>query len=226
MFFQLSGEHVVFENLRKDNRKSRYLTTYRTHGVQVFKLNTPDISTIPRPHRFAVKPPPTHAGPCNPLTPGKWYVHVYQTKIETSPSVYTSLPSKLMAKQLMKICGSNYLPRDFDLKDQRPIRIPKKAPKEQQYAVSKSFQTLSAYPPGFQPQPVPVFNPDLRYHFNYMPSNLSNQHSTMNTTWQPYSQNPEHWQSAEAPMSNRIPFGNAHAETAVRAYDGTNERST
>ena len=57
MFFQMNGEDIIFENLRKENRRNRNLTIYKTKGVELFKLQMEDRRITPRPHRFAVKPP-------------------------------------------------------------------------------------------------------------------------------------------------------------------------
>ena len=100
MFFQLKGEDITFENLRKDNRRDNSRATWRTKGVEVFKVWIEESRDIPKPHRFAVKPPQSWLRPCNPLKPGRWYVHVYQTKIETGPNIYSSLPSRTMAREL------------------------------------------------------------------------------------------------------------------------------
>ena len=157
------------------------MTIYKTKGVEVFKLQMEDRRITPRPHRFAVKPPESWAGPCNPLIPGKWYVHVYQTKIETGPSALISIPSRAMARELRRICGTNYIPRQFDIDENPNIKPqqnsyqyrPATSNQQHQQLNNNTFRTLPAYPPGFQP----ISNQN---HLNF-----SNQ-VPISTNWQPY----------------------------------------
>ena len=106
LFHNIGG---IFENLKKEEQRDRNKTIYSTKGVKVFKTQKEDGRIIPIPHRFAVKPPQWWTGSCNPLIPGKWYVHVYQTKIETTPNIFRSLRSRAMAQHLKRICGSDYI---------------------------------------------------------------------------------------------------------------------
>ena len=94
------------------------MSTLSTKGVKLFKLSREDTRTTPRPHRFAVKPRGNPTKPCNPLTVGRWFVHVYQTKLEQNGFLKT-LNSKSIAKDHKKRWGPNYLPRPGDL-DQSP----------------------------------------------------------------------------------------------------------
>ena len=201
MFFQLRGEDVIFENMQKSSSEKSNKVTYRIKGVIVFKLKTIDNTAIPKPHRFAVKPPPTHSGPCNPLLPGKWYVHVYQTKVETYPNIFTTLQSKSMARHLKRICGDDYLPRGWDLqtspasrphiKDHASTRPQNQTdqrsnmPNEHhQQTISKTFENLPAYPPGFQPQPLYTYCPNQQNQVYQNPQNLPTWQNI--NTWQPY----------------------------------------
>ena len=219
MFFQLSGEDVAFENMSKYSTEKSSKVTYRTKGVTVFKLLTPDTKATPLPHRFAVKPPPTHTGPCNPLLPGKWYVHVYQTKVETSPNIFAILPSKSMARQLERICGTDYLPRDWDLKtpptnqprntDPESAQLQQTKPRttipsqHHQHLPNQTFYTLPAYPPGFRFQPINTWNPNLTNQFNQIQQNPYTWHNITNTR-QPYQQNQSLCLPVAQPMSTNI----------------------
>ena len=78
----------------------------------------PDKRVRPRSHRFAVNPPRNFKGPCNPLEVGKYYAHVYQTKVEVNNSKRT-LRSKRMAIELKRIFGDRYNPRPGDLSVRR-----------------------------------------------------------------------------------------------------------
>ena len=84
----------------------------------MFRLTKSDTRRKPRPHRFAVKPPSSFKKFCNPLKMGKFYTHVYQTKVQVEKEMKT-LRSRQMAKELKKICGDFYNPRKYDLESPR-----------------------------------------------------------------------------------------------------------
>ena len=203
-------------------------------------MKTPESKTIPTPHRFAVKPPPTHTGPCNPLLPGKWYVHVYQTKVETSPNFFITIPSKAMARQLKRICGTDYFPRDWDLEtsqtNQHNIKDPATTRHHQtnprtsipnqhyQNTVNKTFQTLSAYPPGFQFQPTYTLNPNQTNQINKLPQNPPAWQNLTNT-WQPYLVHQPRCPPAAPPANTNSLNRNENREPTDRKYYGNVGRS-
>ena len=115
MYFEIDEKDIAFGNLLREDRHDEIVLS--TRGVRIFSLKSPDTRSIPRPHRFAVSPPVGYKQHCNPLIPGRFYAHVYQTKVETSENVVTTLQSKWTARELRKICVNNYLPIRNDLDD-------------------------------------------------------------------------------------------------------------
>ena len=115
LYFELKGEDIAFGNLDRNFSTARGTTTWSTKGVEIFKLHREDLRTTPRPHRFAVVPSGRPSEPCNPLTVGKFYCHVYQTKLQLATNFRKALNSKAMAKSLKQRLGIQYLPRPRDL---------------------------------------------------------------------------------------------------------------
>ena len=115
LYFELKGEDILFELLDRDLNTARGITTYSTKGVQIFKLHREDVRTTPRAHRFAVIPSGNPTQPCNPLKVGKFYVHVYQTKVKLAVNLMKTLNSKSIARTLKQMYGIRYLPRPRDL---------------------------------------------------------------------------------------------------------------
>ena len=110
LFFELKDKDINYQELKPGFDTTLGMSTLSTKGVKLFKLSREDTRTTPRPHRFAVKPRGNPAKPCNPLTVGRWFVHVYQTKLEQNGFLKT-LNSKSIVKELKKRWGPNYLPR-------------------------------------------------------------------------------------------------------------------
>ena len=115
LFFELKGEDIIFENLERSFNTARGITIWSTKGVQITKLNREDLRTTPRPHRFAVVPGENSSRPCNPWHVGKFYVHVYQTKLKLGDNFFKTLNSKAIARNLKEMYGIRYLPRPNDL---------------------------------------------------------------------------------------------------------------
>ena len=114
MFWEHSREDICCRNLTRVEYPMEGVERWRANGVILFKLTKPDIRIYPRAHRLAVNPPKGFTGNCNPLTVGKWYSHVYQTKVQINKEPKT-IQSRVMAKELKKICGNAYRPRRYDL---------------------------------------------------------------------------------------------------------------
>ena len=115
LYFELKGEDIFFDHLDRDFNTARGITTYSTKGVQIIKINREDTRTTPRPHRFAVIPRGNPTRPCNPLEIGKFYVHVYQTKLQMAGNFMKTLNSKSIARTLKQMYGMRYHPRPRDL---------------------------------------------------------------------------------------------------------------
>ena len=122
MFWEHSREDICFRNLRKDGYSVDGIESWKADGVQVFRLTKPDKRRKPRAHRFAVNPPRSLVGSCNPLKLGRWYTHVYQTKVLVNQEMKT-IQSKPMAQELKRICGDSYCPRKYDLVDRRTYNV-------------------------------------------------------------------------------------------------------
>ena len=119
MFWENSREDICFKNVRKVEYTAEGFEGWKAKWVNVFRLTKPNRRTKPRAHRFAVIPPNGFQGRCNPLKVGKFYTHVYQTKVQVGREMRT-LHSKRMAKELKILCGNAYHPRKYDLEDLKP----------------------------------------------------------------------------------------------------------
>ena len=115
LFYELKGEDIIFENLDRSFNTARGTTIWSTKGVQITKLHREDMRTTPRPHRFAVVHRGNSSRPCYPLHVGKFYVHVYQTKLKLAENFFKTLNSKAIARNLKEMYGIRYLPRPNDL---------------------------------------------------------------------------------------------------------------
>ena len=100
-----------------------------------------------------------------------------------------------MARELRRICGADYLPKQFDLDENSNIK-PQPNMNQQRPATnnqnnhwvnSNTFQTLPAYPPGFQPSsnqnylnfpkqvPIPTnWQPYIQHQQRYLSTGFSN----------------------------------------------------
>ena len=97
MFWEHSHDDISFRNLKKDQFPPQGFESWSAKGVKVFRVTKPCRRSKPFAHRFAVKPPDDFRGVCNPLEVGKYYSHVYQTKVLVGREMRT-LRSKLMAR--------------------------------------------------------------------------------------------------------------------------------
>ena len=120
--------------------------------MSVFRLTKPDRRSRPRAHRFAVNPPKGFNGKCNPLRVGKFYSHIYQTKVQVGRELRT-LRSKQMALEMKKTFGNDYRPRKFDLQ----VRSIQNHP-----AARQRHNNIPQHLPNFQPlaqlQAVPPYS--------------------------------------------------------------------
>ena len=85
-----------------------------TEGVTVFKW-TSWFKHVLRPHRFAMIPPTGLKIDWSVFRPDKYYLHVYQTKIERGRNDLRTLHSRSIAKSLNENWRSQYWPRSIDL---------------------------------------------------------------------------------------------------------------
>ena len=120
LFWEIDHDDIAFWNLSRDQRHNSEAQAWLAKGVRIFKLTKPDFRRKPRPHRFAVNPPDGFRHQCNPLKVGKYYVHIYQTKVEVGVKDRRTLQSRKMAQELKRIFGTEYNSRPGDI-EQRPI---------------------------------------------------------------------------------------------------------
>ena len=97
MFWEHSHDDISFRNLKKDKFSTEGFESWSARGVKVFRVTKPCRRSKPFAHRFAVIPPDNFRGVCNPLEVGKYYSHIYQTKVLVGGEMRT-LRSKLMAR--------------------------------------------------------------------------------------------------------------------------------
>ena len=167
LFWEHSREDIAFRNLRKDQYQVPGFESWSAKGVRVFRLTKPDTRRKPRSHRFAVNPPSSWQNHCNPLKMGKFYTHVYQTKVQVEKEMRT-LRSKQMAKELKKICGDFYNPRKHDLEPPRfnEPSVRYMSNKYQNQVVNNKYKPLAEL------QAVPPYG--SFYNTSYYPSQNQN----------------------------------------------------
>ena len=185
LFWEHSREDICWKNLKRTEFPMDGVVCWKANGVQVFRLTRPDTRSKPRAHRFAVNPPDDYEGECNPLKVGKFYSHIYQTKVQVGRELRT-LHSKRMALELKKMCGNEYRPRKFDLHSSndsssgylrtghRANVIPAKSPNFQPLA---QIQTVPPYmniqnPSQVQPIINTQFGQQQLYHGTSQPQPL------------------------------------------------------
>ena len=145
-----------------------------------------------------------------------------------------------MARQLKRICGTDYLQRDWDIETSHTNKLNTKDPattrhhqsnprtsipnQHYQNTANKTFQTLSAYPPGFQFQPTYTWNPNQTYQINQIPQNpLAWQNLT--NTWQPYQLHQQRCLPVAPPADTNIRNRQYNREFTERKYYGNAGRS-
>ena len=91
---------------------------WSSEGVTVWKWDR-KYKHILKPHRLAVLPKPGVECNFRALRPDRFYVHVYQTKIEFKRYNLRTLKSRIIAKELAKRWAKSYLPRSIDTDEKR-----------------------------------------------------------------------------------------------------------
>ena len=135
VFYEVSEDDIKLRNLLKKNLTESGVSKWVTEGVTVFKWES-WYRHILRPHRFAMIPPTGHEINWSVFRPDKYYVHVYQTKIERSWNDLRTLHSRSIAKQLNENWGQQYWPRSVDV-DSTEIR---KRKIDHRGSLDKTFQ--------------------------------------------------------------------------------------
>ena len=214
LYYELKGEDIIFENLDRNFSTARGVSIFSTKGVEIFKRHREDHRTTPRAHRFAVIPGGHSSQPCNPLQVGKFYVHIYQTKLKLDGNFMKTLNSKAIARALKEMYGERYLPRPRDLEreqhqhvndDQGNLNSPRyeRPPQyDPQYEQEKRRQAeitnnpaWKTFPLAHNPPPLPFKPQNINWptrNTNSMPSNYGQIRPTVNQYQQ--SQNQQwHW---------------------------------
>ena len=172
MFFKLRAEDIFWGNLNREESPNSNVISWSTRGVKIFQLKKPNSSSIPYPHRFAVSPPRGFQEPCNPLSPDGYYVHVYQTMVEVNKNVWITLNSKRIARELERLCGASYLPRQPHRQLQDNIQASANQQSLQTQAhqnkpLERPFSRELAHPPNWNNRPT------IQYH-GYNPLSHTN----------------------------------------------------
>ena len=181
VFWEHSRQDICFKNLRRVEYPEEGIVSWKANGVQVFQLTRPDERKKPRAHRFAVNSPKGFNGPCKPLKVGKFYSHVYQTKIQIGRELKT-IQSKRMAKELKRMCGDSYRPRRYDLeegKSRKSLNEPSERlinqnyrPQTINYKPLAEIQTVPPYGSFYNTTAIPVQNLNQQLnHPNQSPTN-------------------------------------------------------
>ena len=139
MFWEHSHDDISFMNLKKDQFSTDGFESWSAKGVKVFRVTKPCRRSKPFAHRFAVIPPDHFRGVCNPLEVGKYYSHIYQTKVLVGGEMRT-LRSKLMARELNLLCGTSYHHRKYDLVKKESVDL-----NGQQFQPLSQLQTVPPY---------------------------------------------------------------------------------
>ena len=126
MYYQRRLDQVCFQNLREKIETNEGEERWSTDGATVYRWGK-SYQHVLRPHRFAVIPQNGNEYDFKMIEPDKYYVHVYQTKLEYEKYDLRTLNSRVMAKELKQRCGHIYWPRPAD-KKRRTLRttLPRK----------------------------------------------------------------------------------------------------
>ena len=115
MFYEISEADIQLGNMTRKNSPDDDACKWVTEGVTVFKWH-PQFRHILRPHRFAMRTPNASSIDRKVFKPNKYYIHVYQTKIERAWKDLRTLHSRSIALHLNKHWGDRYWPRSVDIK--------------------------------------------------------------------------------------------------------------
>ena len=115
MFYEVSDMDIELENLTRANSQEYGLEKWVTEGVTVFKWSS-RFQHILRPHRFSMKPLQSSQIDWTVFKQDKYYIHVYQTKIDRGWQDLRTVQSKTIAQYLRHNWPNQYWPRLVDIK--------------------------------------------------------------------------------------------------------------
>ena len=121
MFYEISESDIELDNLSVQTLAEAGVKKWVTEGVTVFKWE-PWYNHVLRRHRFAMVPPEGREINWHVFKPNKYYIHVYQTKIERSWKDLRTLYSRSIAKYLHQNWRSQYWPRSVDVNKMEEVR--------------------------------------------------------------------------------------------------------
>ena len=96
LYWQVRWEDLVHENLTEVLNTERGIRKWVTQGVAVYQF-AENHKHILRYHRFAVLPPDGEPVCRGEIKADKYYIHVYQTKIDKGDGDLRTLNSREMA---------------------------------------------------------------------------------------------------------------------------------
>ena len=111
MYYEIHKNDIVFKSLEEKPSFDGSVKKWVTPGVTVFKaLDENRAPTIKR-HRFAMVPPDDYQSCFNPLRTDRFYIHVYQTRLDLQQDGVRTLKSKEIARELFERWPKEYFPR-------------------------------------------------------------------------------------------------------------------
>ena len=113
MFYEVSRADIELGNLLQ-KQTDPGVSKWVSEGVTVFRWDD-TFRHVLRPHRFAMRPYNTPRIDWRVFRPNKYYIHVYQTKIERARSDLRTLSSRAIAQHLRHQWSAHYWPRTTDI---------------------------------------------------------------------------------------------------------------
>jgi len=115
IFWEVTRKDILFDNLTELVNREEGMRKWVTNGVTVYQFQD-GYNHVLRRHRFAVVPPTSDKVCRGDLRPDRYYIHVYQTRVQTSNGDLKWLRSKEIAKHLWRTWGNSYYPRRQDIR--------------------------------------------------------------------------------------------------------------
>ena len=128
MYYQLNENDIVFKNLRQKIKTARGEKRWSCEGATVYNWDGSYEHVMQR-HRFAMIASENTQVNFRDIRSNKWYVHVYQTKIEHGHNDLRTLRSREMARYLHNKWKETYWPRNIDIRE-KDVRERKSRPKQ------------------------------------------------------------------------------------------------
>ena len=114
MFYEVSEADIQLGNLLEKQMTVAGVRKWISEGVTVFRW-AESFRHVLRPHRFAMRPYNTSRINWRVFKPDKYYIHVYQTKIERGRNDLRTLSSRSIAQHLRHQWNAHYWPRTTDI---------------------------------------------------------------------------------------------------------------